>query len=120
MLPDGRLVAIKRSQQGSNQGGLEFKTEIELLSRVHHKNLVELVGFCCEKGELILVYEFMSNGTIRETLSGMLLTKVPLFKNLFVISPIYLFIYFVCKFQYCILLLQEGVAYNWTGPGDLG
>ncbi|XP_020085967.1 probable leucine-rich repeat receptor-like protein kinase At5g49770 [Ananas comosus] len=70
MLPDGRIVAIKRSQQGSNQGGLEFKTEIELLSRVHHKNLVELVGFCCEKGELILVYEFMSNGTIRETLSG--------------------------------------------------
>ncbi|GJN14033.1 hypothetical protein PR202_gb00808 [Eleusine coracana subsp. coracana] len=49
-LPDGQLVAIKRSKEGSMQGGLEFKTEIELLSRVHHKNLVGLVGFCFEKG----------------------------------------------------------------------
>nr|CAD1828917.1 unnamed protein product [Ananas comosus var. bracteatus] len=70
MLPDGQTVAIKRRKQGSRQGGPEFKTELELLSRVHHKNLVELVGFCCEKGELVLVYEFMCNGTIEESLSG--------------------------------------------------
>ncbi|XP_072985299.1 leucine-rich repeat receptor protein kinase HPCA1-like isoform X1 [Typha latifolia] len=70
MLSDGRIVAIKRSNQGSTQGGLEFKTEIELLSRVHHKNLVGLVGFCFEKGERMLVYEFISNGTLRESLSG--------------------------------------------------
>ncbi|TKY58490.1 leucine-rich repeat receptor protein kinase [Spatholobus suberectus] len=70
VLPDGKLVAIKRAQQGSMQGGLEFKTEIELLSRVHHKNLVGLVGFCFEQGEQMLVYEFMPNGTLRESLSG--------------------------------------------------
>ncbi|GFY81703.1 leucine-rich repeat protein kinase family protein [Actinidia rufa] len=70
LLPGGQLVAIKRAQQGSMQGGLEFKTEIELLSRVHHKNLVGLVGFCFEQGEQMLVYEFMPNGTLRESLSG--------------------------------------------------
>ncbi|KAJ1262079.1 hypothetical protein BS78_09G080000 [Paspalum vaginatum] len=70
-LPDGTLVAIKRSKEGSMQGGLEFKTEIELLSRVHHKNLVGLVGFCFEKGEKMLVYEFIANGTLSEALYGM-------------------------------------------------
>ncbi|XP_031272527.1 probable leucine-rich repeat receptor-like protein kinase At5g49770 [Pistacia vera] len=70
MLSDGQVVAIKRAQQGSMQGGLEFKTEIELLSRVHHKNLVGLVGFCFEQGEQMLVYEFLPNGTLRESLSG--------------------------------------------------
>ncbi|KAF8719933.1 hypothetical protein HU200_024699 [Digitaria exilis] len=70
-LLDGQLVAIKRSKEGSMQGGLEFKTEIELLSRVHHKNLVGLVGFCFEKGEKMLVYEFIPNGTLSETLYGM-------------------------------------------------
>ena len=58
MLSDGQVVAIKRAQQGSMQGGLEFKTEIELLSRVHHKNLAGLVGFCFEQGEQMLVYEY--------------------------------------------------------------
>ncbi|TVU47201.1 hypothetical protein EJB05_06792 [Eragrostis curvula] len=70
MLPTGQFIAIKRAQQGSMQGGQEFKTEIELLSRVHHKNLVGLVGFCFEQGEQMLVYEFMSGGTLRDSLSG--------------------------------------------------
>ncbi|KAI6678937.1 hypothetical protein NL676_039733 [Syzygium grande] len=69
-LPTGTLVAIKRAQQGSMQGGIEFKNEIELLSRVHHKNLVSLVGFCFEQGEQLLVYEFLPNGTLKESLSG--------------------------------------------------
>lgn len=71
-LLDGQLIAIKRSKQGSMQGGLEFKTEIELLSRVHHNNLVGLVGFCFDKGEKMLVYEFISNGTLSEALYGTL------------------------------------------------
>ncbi|XP_006300598.2 probable leucine-rich repeat receptor-like protein kinase At5g49770 [Capsella rubella] len=70
MLQDGQMLAIKRAQQGSTQGGLEFKTEIELLSRVHHKNLVGLVGFCFEQGEQILVYEYMSNGSLKDSLTG--------------------------------------------------
>jgi serine/threonine protein kinase len=52
------------------QGGLEFKTEIELLSRVHHKNVVSLIGFCFDRGEQMLVYEFVPNGSLMESLSG--------------------------------------------------
>ncbi|CAI9101454.1 OLC1v1038784C1 [Oldenlandia corymbosa var. corymbosa] len=70
VLPNGHLVAIKRAQQGSMQGALEFKTEIELLSRVHHKNVVSLVGFCFDQGEEMLVYEFIPNGTLQDSLSG--------------------------------------------------
>lgn len=69
-LPNGQLIAIKRATQGSTQGGLEFKTEIELLSRVHHKNLVSLVGFCFDQGEQMLVYEYIVNGTVKDSLSG--------------------------------------------------
>ncbi|XP_058075188.1 leucine-rich repeat receptor protein kinase HPCA1-like [Magnolia sinica] len=66
----GQIVAIKKAQQGSMQGGLEFKTEIELLSRVHHKNLVSLLGFCFENGEQMLIYEYVLNGTLSQSLSG--------------------------------------------------
>ncbi|TYG68749.1 hypothetical protein ES288_D05G177900v1 [Gossypium darwinii] len=69
-LPTGELVAIKRAQQGSMQGGIEFKTEIELLSRVHHKNVVSLLGFCFERGEQMLVYEYIPNGSLSDSLSG--------------------------------------------------
>ncbi|KAL8527577.1 hypothetical protein ACS0TY_005436 [Phlomoides rotata] len=65
-----QVVAIKRAQQGSMQGAHEFKTEIELLSRIHHKNVVSLVGFCYEQGEQMLVYEYISNGTLRDSLTG--------------------------------------------------
>ncbi|CAL5399084.1 unnamed protein product [Camellia sinensis] len=69
-LPTEQLVAIKRAKQGSTQGGLEFKSELELLSRIHHKNVVSLVGFCFEQGEQMLVYEYIANGTLKESLSG--------------------------------------------------
>ncbi|XP_057249528.1 leucine-rich repeat receptor protein kinase HPCA1 [Beta vulgaris subsp. vulgaris] len=69
-LVDGQIIAIKRSQKGSMQGIREFKNEIELLTRVHHKNLVKLIGFCFDQEEQILVYEFISNGTLMDSLSG--------------------------------------------------
>lgn len=53
ILADGTVVAIKRAQQGSLQGENEFYTEIELLSRLHHRNLVSLVGYCDEKSEQV-------------------------------------------------------------------
>ncbi|KAI9073447.1 hypothetical protein K1719_044584 [Acacia pycnantha] len=70
ILVDGTVVAIKRAQEGSLQGEREFLTEIQLLSRVHHRNLVSLIGYCDEEGEQMLVYEFMSNGTLRDHLSA--------------------------------------------------
>ncbi|CAJ1960635.1 unnamed protein product [Sphenostylis stenocarpa] len=69
ILSDGTVVAIKRAQEGSLQGEKEFLTEISLLSRLHHRNLVSLIGYCDEEGEQMLVYEFMSNGTLRDHLS---------------------------------------------------
>ncbi|KAK4268380.1 hypothetical protein QN277_025047 [Acacia crassicarpa] len=70
ILFDKTVVAVKRVDEGSLQGQKEFLTEIELLSRLHHRNLVSLVGYCDEEGEQILVYEFMPNGTLREWISG--------------------------------------------------
>ncbi|XP_022966155.1 probable LRR receptor-like serine/threonine-protein kinase At1g06840 isoform X1 [Cucurbita maxima] len=70
ILSDNSVVAIKRAEEGSLQGQKEFLTEIHLLSRVHHRNLVSLIGYCDEEGEQMLVYEFMSNGTLRDWISG--------------------------------------------------
>lgn len=52
-LADKTVVAIKRAKEGSLQGQKEFLTEIELLSRLHHRNLVSLVGYCDEEGEQV-------------------------------------------------------------------
>nr|APU94835.1 leucine-rich repeat receptor-like protein kinase [Pohlia nutans] len=68
LLPDGMLVAVKRADGGSLQGSEQFYTEIELLSRVHHRNLVQLIGFCNDQGEQMLVYEFMPGGNLRDHL----------------------------------------------------
>lgn len=54
ILADGTVVAIKRAQEESLQGEKEFLTEIELLSRLHHRNLVSLIGYCDEGGEQVL------------------------------------------------------------------
>uniref|UniRef100_M1CNF8 non-specific serine/threonine protein kinase n=1 Tax=Solanum tuberosum TaxID=4113 RepID=M1CNF8_SOLTU len=70
ILADKTVVAIKRAKEGSVQGQKEFLTEISLLSRVHHRNLVSLLGYCDEEGEQMLVYEFMCNGTLRNWLSA--------------------------------------------------
>uniref|UniRef100_M4CN73 non-specific serine/threonine protein kinase n=1 Tax=Brassica campestris TaxID=3711 RepID=M4CN73_BRACM len=70
VLSDKTVAAIKRADEGSLQGEKEFLNEIELLSRLHHRNLVSLIGYCDEEGEQMLVYEFMPNGTLRDWLSA--------------------------------------------------
>ncbi|KAD4584552.1 hypothetical protein E3N88_22153 [Mikania micrantha] len=75
---DNKMVAIKRAEEGSLQGEKEFLTEIEILSRLHHRNLVSLVGYCDEEQEQMLVYEFMSQGTLSDWLKGMKLWRFDL------------------------------------------
>ncbi|KAI9153508.1 hypothetical protein LWI28_012460 [Acer negundo] len=69
ILSDDTVVAIKRAEEGSLQGQKEFLTEIKLLSRLHHRNLVSLLGYCDEEDEQMLIYEFVPNGTLRDWLS---------------------------------------------------
>ncbi|KAL3675219.1 hypothetical protein R1sor_025167 [Riccia sorocarpa] len=67
---DGQEVAVKVNAADSSQGTEEFINEVVLLSRVHHKYLVSLVGYCQAPQQHILVYAFMPNGTLTEHLHG--------------------------------------------------
>nr|CAN76053.1 hypothetical protein VITISV_019641 [Vitis vinifera] len=64
----GGVVAVKVLASNSKQGEKEFQTEVSLLGRLHHRNLVNLVGYCVDKGQHMLIYEFMSNGSLENLL----------------------------------------------------
>ncbi|URE19861.1 receptor-like serine threonine-protein kinase [Musa troglodytarum] len=67
-LEDGTQVAVKLRSHSSSQGTKEFLAEAQNLIRIHHKNLVSLVGYCMDGDHLALVYEFMSLGTLQDHL----------------------------------------------------
>ncbi|XP_037412292.1 proline-rich receptor-like protein kinase PERK1 [Triticum dicoccoides] len=70
VLPDGTEVAVKQLRDGSGQGEREFQAEVEIISRVHHKHLVTLVGYCISEDKRLLVYEFVPNNTLEFHLHG--------------------------------------------------
>ncbi|XP_078171762.1 L-type lectin-domain containing receptor kinase IX.1-like [Carex rostrata] len=63
-------VAIKRVAKGSQQGKKEYIAEVKIISQLRHRNLVRLVGWCHERGDLLLVYELMPNGSLDSHLYG--------------------------------------------------
>ncbi|KAM7473757.1 hypothetical protein LguiB_021000 [Lonicera macranthoides] len=69
VIDDGTVtVAIKRLSTTSKQGAPQFWTEVELLSKFRHSHLVSLIGYCNNRGEMILVYEYMARGSLADHL----------------------------------------------------
>ncbi|KAK9949915.1 hypothetical protein M0R45_005424 [Rubus argutus] len=63
-----KLVAVKRLEKVSAEGDKEFQTEMRVIGRTHHRNLVRLLGYCLEGPKKLLVYEYMSNGSLADIL----------------------------------------------------
>ncbi|XP_022749126.1 L-type lectin-domain containing receptor kinase IX.1-like [Durio zibethinus] len=63
-------IAVKRVSKMSKQGKKEYIAEVKIISKLRHKNLVQLIGWCHEKGEFLLIYEFMPNGSLDSHLFG--------------------------------------------------
>ncbi|WRX10496.1 Protein kinase domain - like 10 [Theobroma cacao] len=68
-------IAVKKISRGSKQGKKEYATEVKVISQLRHRNLVQLIGWCHERRELLLVYEFMPNGSLDYHLFGQ---RIPL------------------------------------------
>ncbi|CAA0811623.1 G-type lectin S-receptor-like serine/threonine-protein kinase [Striga hermonthica] len=69
-LRDGTEVAVKKITCLGSRGNKEFLTEIAVIGKIHHINLVRLKGFCAYRGQRFLVYEFMNRGSLDRTLFG--------------------------------------------------
>ncbi|XP_038690060.1 L-type lectin-domain containing receptor kinase S.4 [Tripterygium wilfordii] len=70
-LPNSKTqIAVKRFSNESKQGLTEFVSEIESIGRLRHRNLVQLLGWCRRRGDLLLVYDFMPNGSLDKFLFG--------------------------------------------------
>ncbi|THG09622.1 receptor-like protein kinase FERONIA [Camellia sinensis] len=65
-----KMVAVKRGNRMEERNIHEFQTEITMVSQLRHHNLVSLIGYCLEEDEMILVYEYMENGTLYDHLHG--------------------------------------------------
>ncbi|XP_059666629.1 cold-responsive protein kinase 1-like [Cornus florida] len=70
MLKNGKIAAIKVLSAESRQGVREFLTEIKVISDIEHENLVKLYGCCAEGSHRILVYNFLENNSLAQTLLG--------------------------------------------------
>ncbi|KAK8532475.1 hypothetical protein V6N12_053915 [Hibiscus sabdariffa] len=75
IMEDGSEVAVKLLTRDNQNGDREFIAEVEMLSRLHHRNLVKLVGICIEGRIRCLVYELVPNGSVESHLHGHLLVK---------------------------------------------
>jgi serine/threonine protein kinase len=82
-LADGREVAVKKLGAASRQGAKEFQNEAMLLSRVQHRNVVNLYGYCTHGDEKLLVYEYVTNESLDKLLFTSGMFYLPLFSSTF-------------------------------------
>lgn len=92
VLSDGMAVAIKKLTTGGHQGDKEFLVEVEMLSRLHHRNLVKLIGYYSsrESSQSLLCYELVPNGSLEAWLHGITncnFSEPLLHKPHFLVSP---------------------------------
>ncbi|KAL0435530.1 UNVERIFIED_CONTAM: Receptor-like serine/threonine-protein kinase ALE2 [Sesamum radiatum] len=78
IMQDGTEVAVKLLTRDNQNGDREFIAEVEMLSRLHHRNLVKLIGICIEQRTRCLVYELVANGSVESHLHGVDRSKAPL------------------------------------------
>lgn len=84
-LKNGKMAAIKVLSTESTQGVKEFLTEIQVISEIEHENLVKLYGCCAEGNHRILVYNYLENNSLAQTLLG---TVIIMFLFCLTIIPI--------------------------------
>ncbi|CAI9785048.1 unnamed protein product [Fraxinus pennsylvanica] len=77
-LPNGQVVAVKQLDRNGLQGNREFLVEVLMLSLLHHPNLMNLIGYCADGDQRLLVYEFMPLGSLEDHLLDLPLDKEPL------------------------------------------
>ncbi|PRQ49118.1 putative protein kinase RLK-Pelle-SD-2b family [Rosa chinensis] len=68
MLSSQKLVAVKKLEKVATEEGKEFQTEMKVIGRIHHWSLVRLLGYCLDGPKNLLVYEYMSNGSLADIL----------------------------------------------------
>ncbi|GLJ45089.1 hypothetical protein SUGI_0949180 [Cryptomeria japonica] len=66
----GKDVAVKILSDKSHQGAMEFSTVVDILSKLHHKNLVKFMGYCTEEQKLVLIYEYRSGSALLDFMSN--------------------------------------------------
>lgn len=96
ILEDRTEVAVKLLTRDNQNGDREFIAEVEMLSRLHHRNLVKLIGICVEDHTRCLVYELVPNGSVESHLHGTI-------THFLTFCPI-LFVHFLCFMLHYILL----------------
>lgn len=99
-LRDGTLIAVKRLKDPDVTGEVQFQTEVELIGLAVHRNLLRLYGFCMTSKERLLVYPYMSNGSVADRLRGNLNCPQP-----FLFSPIPVFWFSASVLLSCVFVL---------------
>jgi serine/threonine protein kinase len=121
VLPVSRLdVAVKRVSHDSKQGIKVFIAEIVSIGHLQHRNLVPLLGYCRRKGELLLVYDYMPNGSLDKYLYGKdgktTLDWTKRFQIIQGVASGLLYLHEECENSSYIVILRQAMCASTPGP----